>query len=107
MLDVLVAGLGAAPVPYEEGLALQRSRHRDVVGGAPDTLILLEHPSVFTAGKRTLPEERPTDGNQVIDVNRGGKITWHGPGQLVAYPIVKLTQPIDLLAYLRPIQLIL
>ncbi|PDQ35291.1 MAG: lipoate--protein ligase B [Candidatus Lumbricidophila eiseniae] len=107
MLDVLVAGLGAAPVPYDEGLALQRSRHRDVVGGAPDTLILLEHPSVFTAGKRTLPEERPTDGTQVIDVDRGGKITWHGPGQLVGYPIVKLAEPMDVLAYVRLIEGIL
>jgi lipoyl(octanoyl) transferase len=70
----------------------------------PDTLLLLEHPSVYTAGKRTLPDERPTDGTPVIDVDRGGKITWHGPGQLVGYPIVKLADPIDVVQYVRRIE---
>lgn len=70
----------------------------------PDTLLLLEHPSVYTAGKRTLPDERPTDGTPVIDVDRGGKITWHGPGQLVGYPIVKLGDPIDVVQYVRRIE---
>jgi lipoyl(octanoyl) transferase len=70
----------------------------------PDTLLLLEHPSVYTAGRRTLPEERPTDGTPVIDVDRGGKITWHGPGQLVGYPIVKLGDPVDVVAYVRRIE---
>jgi lipoyl(octanoyl) transferase len=70
----------------------------------PDTLLLLQHPSVYTAGKRTQPDERPTDGTQVIDVDRGGKITWHGPGQLVGYPIVKLADPIDVVQYVRRIE---
>jgi lipoyl(octanoyl) transferase len=70
----------------------------------PDTLLLLEHPSVYTAGKRTTPDERPTDGTPVIDVDRGGKITWHGPGQLVGYPIVKLGDPVDVVQYVRRIE---
>ncbi|MEU6642218.1 lipoyl(octanoyl) transferase LipB [Saccharomonospora sp. NPDC046836] len=70
----------------------------------PDTMLLLEHPSVYTAGKRTQPEDRPTDGTPVIDVDRGGRITWHGPGQLVGYPIVKLTDPIDVVHYVRRIE---
>jgi lipoyl(octanoyl) transferase len=69
-----------------------------------DTLLLLEHPSVYTAGKRTTPDERPTDGTPVIDVDRGGKITWHGPGQLVGYPIVKLGDPVDVVQYVRRIE---
>jgi lipoyl(octanoyl) transferase len=70
----------------------------------PDTMLLLEHPSVYTAGKRTQPEDRPTDGTPVIDVDRGGRITWHGPGQLVGYPIVKLTDPIDVVHYVRRLE---
>ncbi len=73
-------------------------------GSAPDTFLLLEHPSVYTAGKRTLPEDRPTDGTPVIDVDRGGRITWHGPGQLVGYPIVKLADPVDVVHYVRRIE---
>ncbi|WP_190817507.1 lipoyl(octanoyl) transferase LipB [Saccharopolyspora pogona] len=70
----------------------------------PDTLLLLEHPSVYTAGKRTSPEDRPTDGTPVIDVDRGGKITWHGPGQIVGYPILKLADPIDVVDYVRRLE---
>ena len=70
----------------------------------PDTVLLLEHPSVYTAGKRTEPWERPADGTPVIDVDRGGKITWHGPGQLVGYPIVRLPDPIDVVAYVRRLE---
>ncbi|MFB9570350.1 lipoyl(octanoyl) transferase LipB [Saccharopolyspora hordei] len=73
-------------------------------GRNPDTMLLLEHPSVYTAGKRTAPEDRPTDGTPVIDVDRGGKITWHGPGQIVGYPIVELTDPIDVVDYVRRIE---
>ncbi|PPK61084.1 lipoyl(octanoyl) transferase LipB [Actinokineospora auranticolor] len=69
-----------------------------------DTLLLLEHPSVYTAGKRTQPDERPDDGTPVIDVDRGGKITWHGPGQLVGYPIVKLADPVDVVQYVRRVE---
>ena len=106
MLDFIVAGLSANSVPYIEGLDLQRAVHRAVVAGErPDTVLLLEHHSVYTAGKRTAPDERPTDGTPVIDVDRGGKITWHGPGQLVGYPIVRLTQvPIDVVAHVRRLE---
>ena len=89
-------------VDYREAWDEQRRLHDDVVAGRrPDTIMLLEHPSVFTAGKRTEPADRPTDGAPVVDVDRGGKITWHGPGQLVGYPIVKLSDPIDVVAYVR------
>lgn len=92
-------------VEYEDALAIQRSIHGEVAGGArPNTLILLEHPSIYTAGKRTLPEERPGDGAKVLDVDRGGKITWHGPGQLVGYPIVKLANPHELVGFVREIE---
>lgn len=74
------------------------------VAGGPDTLLLLEHPSVYTAGRRTLPEERPVDGTAVIDTDRGGKITWHGPGQLVGYPIIGLAEPLDVVNFVRRIE---
>jgi lipoyl(octanoyl) transferase len=73
-------------------------------GTGPDVLMLLEHPSVYTAGKRTQPEDRPTDGSRVIDVDRGGRITWHGPGQLVGYPIVLLAEPLDVVDYVRRLE---
>ena len=92
-------------VPYEEALANQRFLHSEVSQGfRPNTLILLEHPSVYTAGKRTTEIEKPTDGTPVIDVDRGGKITWHGPGQLVGYPIVKLAKPTELVGFVREIE---
>ena len=108
MVDFIDTGLSANSVPYLEALQQQRAVHADVVAGrAPDTVILLEHPSVYTAGKRTLPDERPTDGTPVIDVDRGGKITWHGPGQLVGYPILHLAEPIDVVGYVRRLEGIL
>ncbi|QNG18479.1 lipoyl(octanoyl) transferase LipB [Rhodococcus triatomae] len=73
-------------------------------GDGSDTLLLLEHPPVYTAGRRTAPEDRPSDGTAVIDVDRGGKITWHGPGQLVGYPIVRLAEPVDVVRYVRRIE---
>src|SRR5919197_2371834 len=95
----------AGLVPYEQAWARQRELHAEVVAGtAPDTALLLEHPPVYTAGKRTEVWERPTDGSPVIDVDRGGKITWHGPGQLVGYPIVELAAPVDVLAYVRRLE---
>jgi lipoyl(octanoyl) transferase len=101
--DLQVQRLGL--VDYREAWALQREIHARVVdGSAPDTLLLLEHPPVYTAGKRTLPHERPFDGTPVIDVDRGGKITWHGPGQLVGYPIVRLTDPVDVVAHVRRLE---
>jgi lipoyl(octanoyl) transferase len=90
---------------YEQAWAYQRELHEARAdGSAPDTLLLLEHPSVYTAGRRTLAEERPSDGTPVIDVDRGGKITWHGPGQLVGYPIVRLPDPVDVVAYVRRLE---
>jgi lipoyl(octanoyl) transferase len=92
-------------IDYLDALELQRSLHRDIAEGVREnTLILLEHPSVFTAGKRTHIHERPTDGSVVIDVDRGGKITWHGPGQLVGYPIVRLAKPTELVGFVREIE---
>lgn len=108
MLDVLIPGLSPDFVPYQDGWDLQRRIHTDVVGGTrPDTLILLEHEAVYTAGRRTEPHERPTDGTPVIDVDRGGKITWHGPGQLVGYPIVRLHEPMDVVAHVRRLERLL
>ena len=108
MLDIQLAGLAPSFVPYLDGWALQRRVHADVVAGdRPDTLLLLEHDAVYTAGKRTEAHERPVDGTPVIDVDRGGKITWHGPGQLVGYPIVRLVEPIDVVAHVRRIERLL
>jgi lipoyl(octanoyl) transferase len=108
MLDILTPGLAPHCVPYAEGWELQRRIHADVADGIrPDTLILLEHEAVNTAGKRTEPHERPQDGTPVIDVDRGGKITWHGPGQLVGYPIVRLPEPMDVVAHVRRLERLL
>jgi lipoyl(octanoyl) transferase len=108
MPDFLIAGLAPDFIGYEQGWAMQRDIHAKVASGAiADTVILLEHSSVFTAGKRTEDSERPTDGTPVIDVDRGGKITWHGPGQLVGYPIMKLPQPIDVVGYVRWLEQVL
>src|SRR5882724_6904692 len=73
-------------------------------GTGPDVLMLLEHPSVYTAGRRTQPEDRPIDGTPVVDVDRGGRITWHGPGQLVGYPIVGLAEPLDVVNFVRRLE---
>ena len=98
----------AGLVPYEQAWARQRELHAAVeAGDAPDTALLLEHPSVYTAGRRTEAWERPLDGTPVVDVDRGGKITWHGPGQLVGYPIVKLPNPIDVVAHVRRMEAVL
>jgi lipoyl(octanoyl) transferase len=95
----------AGLVPYDVAWAEQRRVHAArVAGELPDTVLLLEHPPVYTAGKRTEPGERPTDGTPVIDVDRGGKITWHGPGQLVGYPIVRLPDPVDVVAHVRRVE---
>ena len=108
MPEFLNAGLDPQFVPYLDGLALQRSIHKEVAAGTrPDSCILLEHVSTYTAGKRTEDSERPTDGTEVIDVDRGGKITWHGPGQLVGYPIMKLPDPIDVVGYVRYLEQVL
>lgn len=92
-------------IEYNEALEIQRRIHSDVASNLrPNTLLLLEHPAIYTAGKRTLDEERPVNGAPVIDVDRGGKITWHGPGQLVGYPIVKLKNPHELVGFVREIE---
>ena len=99
------AGFVPNEVPYEDAWARQRELHAlRVADEAPDTLLLLEHPSVYTAGRRTEAHERPLDGTPVVDVDRGGKITWHGPGQLVGYPIVALPEPMDVVAYVRRLE---
>ncbi len=108
MIDIQQVGLSPHYVPYLDGWAHQRRIHADVVAGARvDTLLLLEHEAVYTAGKRTEAHERPDDGTPVIDVDRGGKITWHGPGQLVGYPIVRLPEPIDVVAHVRRLEALL
>jgi lipoyl(octanoyl) transferase len=90
---------------YESALELQRKIHLEVASGnRPNTLLMLEHPSVYTAGKRTQAFEFPNDGTPVINVDRGGRITWHGPGQLVGYPIVKLLKPSELVGFVRTIE---
>ena len=92
-------------VDYQKAWDLQREIHTEVASGSrANTLLLLEHPSVYTAGRRTEDAERPTDGTPVIDVDRGGRITWHGPGQLVGYPIVKLLKPTELVGFVREIE---
>jgi lipoyl(octanoyl) transferase len=89
-------------VSYADGYQKQLSVHADVVSGQrEDTVLLLEHSSVYTAGKRTEMHELPRDGSEFVETNRGGKITWHGPGQLVGYPIMRLPQPIDVVNYVR------
>lgn len=108
MLDIPTPRLAPDYVPYLDGWELQRSLHADVASGTrTDTLILLEHEAVYTAGKRTEPQERPQDGTPVVDVDRGGKITWHGPGQLVGYPIVRLPEPMDVVAHVRRLERVL
>jgi lipoyl(octanoyl) transferase len=101
VLEILRPGV----VPYLEAWDLQRQVHAGVVSGErPDTLILLQHPAVYTAGKRTEPHERPFDGTPVVDVDRGGKITWHGPGQITGYPIVRLPEPVDVVSHVRRLE---
>jgi lipoyl(octanoyl) transferase len=108
VFDIIPLGFNPNFVDYIDGWEIQRKVHAEVVSGVkPNTLLLLEHDSVYTAGKRTQPEDRPTDGTPVIDVDRGGMITWHGPGQLVGYPITKLADPIDVVAYVRKLEGIL
>jgi lipoyl(octanoyl) transferase len=102
-----VAGLGDEAVDYLDAWELQRRVHQDVVDGSrPDTVLLLEHPPTYTAGKRTEPHERPADagGAPVIEVDRGGKITFHGPGQLVAYPIVRLPAHVLVVDFVRRLE---
>jgi lipoyl(octanoyl) transferase len=91
-------------IDYASAWQLQRELVDARVAGGPDTLLLLEHPPVYTAGKRTEPHERPVDGTPVVETDRGGKITWHGPGQLVGYPIVGLAEPLDVVNFVRRLE---
>lgn len=92
-------------IDYEAAWAMQREFHQGIVEGSrPNSLLLLEHPPIFTAGRRTLDSERPMDGSKVIDVDRGGKITFHGPGQIVGYPIVKLRDPHNVVGFVRELE---
>jgi lipoyl(octanoyl) transferase len=91
-------------VDYRSAWQLQRELADARVAGGPDTLLLLQHPPVYTAGRRTLPEERPLDDTPVVDTDRGGKITWHGPGQLVGYPIIGLAEPLDVVNFVRRLE---
>jgi lipoyl(octanoyl) transferase len=98
-------GLGGQAIEYQTAWDLQRDLHQQVVARQiPDTVLLLEHSSVYTAGRRTEAFERPTDGTPVVDVDRGGKITWHGPGQLIGYPIVHLPSPMDVVSHVRRLE---
>ncbi|MCU1432844.1 MAG: lipoyl(octanoyl) transferase LipB [Actinotalea sp.] len=104
-MDVVRLELGRRRVEYTEAWALQREVHAAVAEGTrPDTVLLVEHEGVYTAGRRTATADRPVDGTPVVDVDRGGRITWHGPGQLVAYPIVRLAEPVDVVAYVRALE---
>jgi lipoyl(octanoyl) transferase len=104
-MDIVNLDPGRRLVDYHEAWELQRRLLTEVADGSrSDTLILVEHPSVYTAGKRTARWERPTDGTPVVDVDRGGRITWHGPGQLVGYPIVRLREPLDVIHYVRALE---
>ncbi|AEI11912.1 lipoyl(octanoyl) transferase LipB [Cellulomonas gilvus] len=97
--------LGSRLLPYEPTWALQRQVHAAVAAGEQeDTVLLCEHEDVYTAGRRTASWDRPVDGTPVVDVDRGGRITWHGPGQLVGYPIVRLAAPVDVVAYVRALE---
>jgi len=91
-------------IDYLAAWQLQRELADSRIAGGPDTLLLLEHPGVYTAGKRTEAHERPVDGTPVVDTDRGGKITWHGPGQLVGYPVIGLAEPLDVVNYVRRLE---
>ncbi|MFG3114122.1 lipoyl(octanoyl) transferase LipB [Streptomyces sp. NPDC048197] len=98
-------GFGDDAVDYESAWQEQRRIHAArFADEVPDTCLLLEHLSVYTAGRRTSDDERPLDGTPVVDVDRGGKITWHGPGQLIGYPIQKLPRPVDVVAHVRRLE---
>ncbi|MBD9700218.1 lipoyl(octanoyl) transferase LipB [Flavimobilis sp. GY10621] len=104
-MDVVDLGLGTQLRDFEETWELQRRVHSDVLEGRrPDTLLVLEHAGVYTAGRRTRRSDLPTDGTRVVEIDRGGRITWHGPGQLVVYPILRLAEPVDVVAYVRALE---
>ncbi len=104
-MEIRKLGLGVERVDYHQAWALQRELHADIAAGERNPVVLLlEHPPVYTAGRRTTAAERPFDGTPVVDVDRGGKITWHGPGQLVGYPLVKLPEKVYVVDYVRRLE---
>lgn len=106
-MSLSIASLGLAPdlVPYRPALELQRRVHDDVVAGTrANTVLLCEHEPVYTAGRRAVAQEYPTDGTEVVEIGRGGRITWHGPGMLVVYPIMRLSTPIDVVKFVRDME---
>ncbi len=104
-IDSAIDSMRLGLLNYQRAWDLQKSIHEEVANGfRKNSLLLLEHPPVYTAGRRTLAEERPTDGSEVIDVDRGGKITFHGPGQLVGYPIVRLRESENVVGFVREIE---
>lgn len=104
-IEIERIGLDGNPIDYQSAWDLQRDMHQKIVAQSiPDSVLLLEHPSVYTAGRRTETFERPTDGTPVVDVDRGGKITWHGPGQLIGYPILRLPSPMDVVSHVRRLE---
>jgi lipoyl(octanoyl) transferase len=108
MTDILLAGLSPDLLEYDDGLRLQRRLHAEVAAGRrDDTVVLCEHAFVYTAGSRTEPGDLPRDGSRVVRVDRGGRITWHGPGQLVAYPIVRLAEQRDVVGHVRRLEQIM
>lgn len=108
MPEFEIVGLAPNFIGYQAGLDLQRATHRQVADGdLGNTVLLLEHSSVYTAGKRTEAHELPDDGSEFFETDRGGKITWHGPGQLIGYPIMHLPQPIDVVGYVRYLEQVL
>jgi lipoyl(octanoyl) transferase len=95
-------------VEYLSAWDKQRELHHKIVTeNHPDVAVLLEHQNVYTAGRSTKPEDRPTDSSPVFDIDRGGRITWHGPGQIVCYPIMKLDDPVDVVAHVRRLELLI
>ena len=104
-MEFVSLDLGTHTRDYEEVWALQREVHAEVAAGDRDnTVLFVEHDAIFTAGKRTNKSDRPTDGGRGIDVDRGGRITWHGPGQIVAYPIIRLAEPLNVVGYVRALE---
>jgi lipoyl(octanoyl) transferase len=101
-------GFGTEAVEYQSAWDRQKLLHQKVVEGTQQNVVaLLEHQSVYTAGRSTQSSDRPKNEAKVFDIDRGGRITWHGPGQLVGYPIMRLPDPIDIVAHVRRIELLL
>lgn len=105
--ELLIQNWGSG-IDFENAWQRQRDIHHKIVSeNHPDVAVLLEHQSVYTAGRSTKPEDRPIDSSPVFDIDRGGRITWHGPGQIVCYPIMKLDDPVDVVAHVRRLELLI